>query len=132
MEKLSKESVSLFTVIACIAMLVAFFFLPAISFFGGSATPLKLMTDGAGWLGVIVLVIDMLVPFYLCLYAYRDQKALEPLKPIFAISPKLAYSLPLIALAVSLLVVFLGSESWAIILFAIAACCAYYIGQSAE
>lgn len=123
MEKLTKEQVSLFTALASVLMLVAFFFVR----FQGKA-PIELF-DRVGWFGVIVLILDLLTPIYLCLYAYRDWKALEPLKPIFGIGPSLAYSLPLIALSVTLFAIFY-EYGWSVILFAIGAICTYCIGKS--
>ena len=123
MEKFTKEQTSLFTVIACLVMLLAFFLVN-----NQGITPFKMLSDGyVGWFGVILLIVDMLVPVYLCLYAYRDNKALEPLKPILGISPKLAYSLPLIAWGATMLLYFLEMNFWAILLFLIAGCCAWFI-----
>ena len=124
MEKFTKEQTPLFTVIACIVMLLAFFLVSM-----GGVTPFEALKEGyVGWFGIILLIVDMLVPVYLCIYAYRDQKALEPLKPILGISPKLAYSLPLIAVGVTLLSYFMFmAESWSVILYFAAACCAFFI-----
>jgi len=128
MNKLTKEQVSLFTVIASIVMLVSFFLVK----FSGK-TPFEILSDGyVGWLGIVLLVVDLLVPIYLCIYAYRDNKQLEPLKPIFNISPKLAYALPLIALGVTVLVFLMEFSAWAILVYAIGACAAVYISQNAE
>lgn len=125
MDKLTKEQIGLFTAIASVLMLVAFFFVH----FSGRA-PVELF-EWAGWFGIIALILDMLAPIYLCLYAFRDQKVLEPLKPIFGISPALAYSLPLIALGITMLALFFDG-GWAVILYAIGAACAFYIGKSDE
>ena len=124
MEKFTKEQKPLFTVAACAVMLLAFFLVDM-----GGITPFKALSKGyVGWFGIILLIVDMLVPVYLCIYAFKDEKALEPLKPILGISPKLAYSLPLIAVAVSLLSYFMfTAEAWAIILYLVAACAAFFI-----
>ena len=126
MEKFTKEQTNLFSIIAAILMLVAFFFIK----FGGQA-PVEYLSRGAGWFGIITLVIAMLAPIYTCLYAFRDVKALEPLKPIFVLSPGLAFALPLIALGLVLLAMFFDG-GWPVILYAIGASAMLYIGQNSK
>lgn len=126
MEKFTKEQSSLFTVIACVVMLLAFFFVKL-----GMQAPVEYLSRGAGWFGVITLICAMLAPVYLCLYVYRDQKVLEPLKPIFGISPKLAYSLPLIALGLVLFAMYFDG-GWPVILYALAAGCVVFIGSNSN
>ena len=126
MEKFTKEQTGMFTIIASVLMLIAFFFVH----FGGQA-PVEYFSRGAGWFGIIALILDILAPIYVCLYAFRDQKALEPLKPILGISPGLAYSLPLIALGISLFALFF-EYGWAVILYAAGAAAAMFIGDNSK
>ena len=76
-------------------------------------------------------MIAMLAPIYTCLYAFRDVKALEPLKPIFVLSPGLAFALPMIALGLVLLAMFFDG-GWPVILYAIGASAMLYIGQNSK
>lgn len=123
MDKLTKEQIGLFTAIASILMLVAFFFIK----FGGQA-PVEYFSRGAGWFSIITLVIAMLAPIYTTLYAYRDQKALEPLKPIFVLG-SFTYALPIVALGLVLLGMFFDG-GWPVILYCLGAACVYKIGES--
>jgi len=130
MDKMTKEQTNLFSIIASVLMLVAFFFVKFTFRMGGfsaSATPVE-MIGRVGWFGTITLIIAMLAPIYTCLYAFRDQKALEPLKPIFVISPVLAFALPLIALGLCLFTMF-SDGGWPVILYAVGAAAIFYIGQ---
>ena len=122
MSKLTKEQVNLFTIAAVVLMLVAFFFVKY-----GFSAPIGLIGK-VGWFGTITLILALLAPIYTCLYAFRDQKALEPLKPIFVLSPGLAFALPLIALGLCLFAM-LVDGGWPIILYGLGAVCVYYIGQ---
>ncbi len=122
MSKLTKEQVNLFTIAAVVLMLVAFFFVKY-----GFSAPVGLIGK-VGWFGTITLILALLAPIYTCLYAFRDQKALEPLKPIFVLSPGLAFALPLIALGLCLFAM-LVDGGWPIILYGLGAVCVYYIGQ---
>ena len=122
MSKLTKEQVDLFTIAAVVLMLVAFFFVKY-----GFSAPVGLIGK-VGWFGTITLILALLAPIYTCLYAFRDQKALEPLKPIFVLSPGLAFALPLIALGLCLFAM-LVDGGWPIILYGLGAVCVYYIGQ---
>ncbi len=130
MEKLTKEQTSLFTVIAAIVMLLAFF-----AFKMPRVTPWELLTNGRGigFLGYIFLILFLIMPVYLCLYAYRDSKQLEPLKPILNFPPKLVYACPIILFVVLIVYQFIdngGASYWIYLLGAVAA---FYIGQkSAE
>lgn len=126
MEKFTKEQVGLFTVIASVLMLVAFFFVH----FGGQA-PVEYFSRGAGWFGIIALVLTLLAPIYAVLFAYRDQKVLEPLKPIFVLKPCQAYALPLVALCIALFAM-LFDGGWAVILYALGAVAVLFIGKSDE
>ena len=123
MSKLTKEQVNLFTIAAVVLMLVAFFFVKY-----GFSAPVGLIGK-VGWFGTITLIFALLAPIYTCLYAFRDQKALEPLKPIFVLSPGLAFALPLIALGLCLFAM-LVDGGWPIILYGLGAVCVYYIGQN--
>ena len=123
MSKLTKEQVNLFTIAAVVLMLVAFFFVKY-----GFSAPVELIGK-VGWFGTITLILALLAPIYTCLYAFRDQKALEPLKPIFVLSPGLAFALPLIALGLCLFAM-LVDGGWPIILYGLGAVCVYYIGQN--
>ena len=123
MDKFTKEQVTLFTIIGVVVMLIAFFFIH----FGGQA-PVEYFSRGAGWFGIICLVLDILAPVYLCLYLFKDTKALEPLKPIMGISPSLAFALPLIALGLTMFSFFF-EYGWPVILYGLAGACVYYIGQ---
>ncbi len=123
MSKLTKEQVNLFTIAAVVLMLVAFFFVKY-----GFSAPVGLIGK-VGWFGTITLILALLAPIYTCLYAFRDQKALEPLKPIFVLSPGLAFALPLIALGLCLFAM-LVDGGWPIILYGLGAVCVYYIGQN--
>ena len=123
MSKLTKEQVNLFTIAAVVLMLVAFFFVKY-----GFSAPIGLIGK-VGWFGTITLILALLAPIYTCLYAFRDQKALEPLKPIFVLSPGLAFALPLIALGLCLFAM-LVDGGWPIILYGLGAVCVYYIGQN--
>ena len=122
MDKLTKEQVNLFSIITSVLMLIAFFFVKM-----GYATPVG-MIGKVGWFGTITLILALLAPIYTCLYAFRDVKALEPLKPIFVLSPGLASALPLIALGLCLFASFFDG-GWAVILYAIGAAAIYCIGQ---
>ena len=126
MEKFTKEQNNLFTIIAAVVMLVAFFFIKL----GGQA-PVGYLSRGAGWFGIITLIIAMLAPIYTCLYAFRNEKALEPLKPIFVISPGLAFALPLIALGLCLFAMYFDG-GWPIILYALGAAAVLFIGQNSK
>ena len=129
MEKLTKEQIAIFTAIAVVVMLLAFFVVNFdLGMFSVSAVQL---IGKVGWFGTITLILAMLAPIYTVLYAFRDQKVLEPLKPIFILKPALAYSLPLIALGLVAFGAFL-SGGWPVILYAAAAACAFYIGKSDE
>lgn len=124
MDKLTKEQIGMFTAIAAILMLVAYFFVDAMM-----QPAVKYLSRGAGWFGIICLIIAMLAPIYTVLFAFRDQKVLEPLKPIFVLSPGMAYALPLIALGLCLFAAFFDG-GWGIILYAVGAVAAFKIGQS--
>lgn len=126
MEKFTKEQVTLFTIIGIIVMLIAFFFIH----FAGRA-PVEYFSRGAGWFGIICLVLDILAPVYLCLYLFKDNKALEPLKPIMGISTGLAFAMPLIALGLTILAMFFDG-GWPVILYGAAAGCVLYIGQNSK
>ena len=82
MDKLTKEQIAIFTGVAVVLMLVAFFF---VKFMRGYA-PVELIGE-VGWFGAITLVLALLAPIYTLLYALRDLKVLEPvmepIKPIF-------------------------------------------------
>lgn len=106
MNNLTKEQVSLFTAIAAGVMLIAFFFLNAISvsvmgFSYGVSMSSMLFNGLTNFLGIIACLIALLVPIYLLLYAYKDNQALASLKPIFKVSMKVA---AILALAAALLV----------------------------
>lgn len=122
MEKFTKEQTNLFSIIAAIAMLIAFFFVKL-----GYAAPVELIGK-VGWFGTITLILALLAPIYTCLYAFREQKALEPLKPIFVLSPGVAFALPLIALGLCLFAYFI-ENGWPIILYGLGAAAVFYIGQ---
>ena len=122
MDKMTKEQTNLFSIIAAVLMLVAFFFIKM-----GYAAPVG-MIGKVGWFGTITLILALLAPIYTCLYAFRNEKALEPLKPIFVISPGLAFALPLIALGLCLFAMYFDG-GWSIILYAIGAAAIFYIGQ---
>ena len=123
MDKMTKEQTNLFSIIAAVLMLVAFFFVKFMGF-----APVELLGKKAGWFGTIALIIAMLAPIYSCLYAFRDQKALEPLKPIFVLSPALAFALPLIALCVVFLSMCFSDFGWTLFLYTVGAVAIYYIG----
>lgn len=123
MEKFTKEQTNLFSIIASVLMLVAFFFVKI----SHAGAPVE-MIGRVGWFGTIALIIAMLAPIYTCLYAFRDQKALEPLKPIFVIGPGLAFALPLIALGICLFASYIDG-GWPVILYAVGAAAIFYIGQ---
>lgn len=125
MEKFTKEQTTLFTIIAVVLMLVAFFFVKM-----GFSAPVGLIGK-VGWFGTITLILALLAPIYTCLYAFRNEKALEPLKPIFVISPGLAFAIPLIALGLCLLASFLDG-GWPVILYGVGAACVFYIGQNSK
>ena len=100
MEKLTKEQIAIFTGVAVVLMLVAFFFLKFEGSVARSVAPVEMIGE-VGWFGTITLILALIAPIYTLLYALRDLKVLEPvmqpIKPIFAIKPALAYSLPFIA-----------------------------------
>ena len=128
MDKFTKEQTSLFTVIAAIVMLLAFFLFKMPGF-----TPWEMLYKGyIGWLGYIFAILFLLTPIYLCIYAYRDTKALEPLKPITNFSPKAVYSFPLILWCVFILYTFIDNGSAAVWVYLLAAVAAYFIGQKSE
>ncbi|MCR4958357.1 MAG: hypothetical protein K6B13_07115 [Prevotella sp.] len=123
MDKMTKEQTNLFSIIASVLMLVAFFFVKM----GYLGAPVE-MIGRVGWFGTITLIIAMLAPIYTCLYAFRDQKALEPLKPIFVMGPGLAFALPLISLGLCLFASYIDG-GWPVILYAVGAAAIFYIGQ---
>ena len=125
MDKFTKEQSTLFSIIASVLMLVAFLFVKL-----GYATPVE-MIGKVGWFGTITLILALLAPIYTCLYAFREQKALEPLKPIFVLSPALAFALPLIALGLCLFASFIDG-GWPVILYGVGAAAIYYIGQNSK
>lgn len=125
MGNLTKEQVNLFSIIASILMLVAFFFIKM-----GYYAPVELIGK-VGWFGTITLILALLAPIYTCLYAFREQKALEPLKPIFVVSPGVAFALPLIALGLCLFANFV-ENGWPIILYGVGAAAVFYIGQNSK
>ena len=131
MNKLTKEQIGIFTGVAVVLMLVAFFFLK----FNGSVAPVELIGE-VGWFGAITLVLALVAPVYTLLYALRDLKVLEPvmqpIKPIFAIKPALAYSLPLIAFGLVIFAMCFGFGGWPIFIYLIGAICAYSIGKNDE
>lgn len=131
MNKLTKEQIGIFTGVAVVLMLVAFFFLK----FNGGDAPVELIGE-AGWFGAITLVLALVAPVYTLLYALRDLKVLEPvmqpIKPIFAIKPALAYSLPLIAFGLVIFAMCFGLGGWPIFIYLIGAICAYSIGKNDE
>lgn len=127
MDKLTKEQVTMFTIIGVVVMLIAFFFVKIM----GDA-PIGLIGERyVGWFGKITLILALLAPIYTCLYAFRNEKVLEPLKPIFVLSPGLAFALPLIALGLCLFASFFDG-GWAVILYAIGAAAVFYIGQNSK
>lgn len=133
MDKLSKEQISLFTVIAAVLMLLAFFFFNLLPGGWHTVTPWKLLTEGRpGFLGYVFLILLLLVPIYLCLYAYRDAKPLEPLKPIFAIPSKLVYALPLILMVVLLFYSLIDQGMAAIWVYLLGAAAVFYLGLKSE
>ncbi len=131
MDKLTKEQIAIFTGVAVVLMLVAFFFLK----FEGSYAPVEMIGE-VGWFGTITLILALIAPIYTLLYALRDLKVLEPvmqpIKPIFAIKPALAYSLPFIAFGLVFLGMCFGYNGWPIFLYLIGAICAYFIGKKEE
>lgn len=133
MDKFTKEQISLFTVVAAVLMLLAFFFFNLIPGGWHTITPWKLLTEGRpGFLGYVFLILFLLTPIYLCLYAYRDVKALEPLKPIFKIPAKVVYLLPLILLCV-LIVYFLIDQGMAAVwVYLLGAAAVFYLGMKDE
>ena len=122
MDKMTKEQTNLFSIIAAVLMLVAFFFVKM-----GYGAPVEWIGK-VGWFGTITLILALLAPIYTCLYAFRDQKVLEPLKPIFVLSPGLAFALPLIALGLCLFAMYFDG-GWPVILYAIGAAAIFYVGQ---
>ncbi len=134
MNSLTKEQIALFSTIACAIMLVAFLFLPGISAgFGFSFTLFRLMTSGAPFLALILLLLAFLAPIYAILYIYKDKPALASLKPIFALSDKVVYALPAILIAIFFIYMIaegafsaLGFGSW---LYLIAAGCLCFLGM---
>jgi len=129
MNKLTKEQIGLFTAVACIVMLVAFFFVHFKIGGGRGSAPVEGIGE-VGWFGTITLIVAMLAPIYTLLYAFRDQKALEPLKPIFVLSPELAYALPLLAFGLVIFGMCFGYFGWTMFLYLAGAVAAYKIGES--
>lgn len=131
MEKLTKEQIAIFTGVAVVLMLVAFFF---VKFMRGYA-PVELIGE-VGWFGAITLVLALLAPIYTLLYALRDLKVLEPvmepIKPIFTIKPALAYSLPMIAFGLVIFSACFSDFGWTMFLYLAGAICAYAIGKKEE
>jgi len=124
--KFTKEQTSLFTVIAAVVMLLAFF---VFKYMG--LTPWELLSKGRyiGWLGYVFLILFLLMPVYLCLYAYRDTKPLEPLKPILGLPAKWVYAAPLILWGVFIIYMFIDSGAASIWVYLLAAAAVFYIGQ---
>ena len=109
MNNLTKEQINLYTVIGSAILLVCFFFLPGatVSMFGysASATMSKMLfAGGAGFIAVIAMILGLLCPIYLILYAYKDNPALAALKPIFVLDRKVAG----IVLAVAAVLILIG------------------------
>lgn len=127
MNNLTKEQIGMYTAIAAVIMLIGFFVVKFnLGFF--SVAPVELIGK-TGWFGTVCLILALLAPIYTCLYAYRDKKVLEPLKPIFSIKPALAYSLPLIVLGLIALGAFIDG-GWPVILYAVGAICVACVGNS--
>ena len=131
MEKFTKEQTNLFTIIASVLMLIAVFFVKFKIMGMGGEAPINAIGN-VGWFGTITLILAIIAPIYSCLYAFRDQKALEPLKPIFVVSPALAFAMPIIAFMLVLLGMCFGYFGWAMFLYALGAVAVYYIGQNSK
>ena len=127
--KLTKEQTSLFTVIAAIVMLLAFFVFKFSFGFGRGITPWEILTKGGiGFLGYVFLILFLLMPIYLILYAYRDAKPLEPLKPILGLPSKWVYAAPLILWSILVVYMFIEMGAAAAWVYLIAAVAAFFIG----
>ena len=104
---LTKEQISLYTVIGSAVLLVIFFFIPAgkVSFMGFSESfNMVNMMNGAGFFLTIGTILALLCPIYLLLYSYKDKEALKSLKPIFILDRKVAG----IVLAAAAVIVIIG------------------------
>ena len=136
MNNLTKEQINLYTVIGSAILLICFFFLPGatVSMFGFSvsATMVKMLfAGGAGFIAVIAMILGLLCPIYLILFAYKDNPALAALKPIFVLDRKVAG----IILAVAALLILIGVSieemvspgigTW---IYVIIAACICYLG----
>ena len=139
MSKLTKEQVRLFTVIPSLLMIVAFFIkidLGVImngnsSGFGVSLWDcLTASGINAGFLGTLILLLFLLVPIYLILFAYRDTKSLEPLKPIMKLSPKTAYIIPIVMFVALFVLGAMYAGITPLWLYLLGAIAIYFIGTS--
>ena len=87
MNNLTKEQVRLFSVIAGVLMLIAFFIPAKIDYFSVSFFDMLFSSYlPVGFWGTLALIIMLLMPIYIILYAFKEEKALEPIKPIFVSS----------------------------------------------
>jgi len=137
MNNLTKQQIRIFTIVPCVLMLVAFFVSVDLGTMLGGWGSYKvslwtLMTGDMpiGFWATLILILFLLCPIYLILYVFRDEQALQPLKPALNISPKVAYVIPIVLFV---LLLFIGSLKagltplWMYLLGAIAI---YFIGTS--
>ena len=139
MNKLTKEQVRLFTVIPSVLMIVAFFIKIDLGMMLGGyrgsygVSLWDCLTSSAipvGFLGTLILLLFLLVPIYLILFAYRDTKSLEPLKPIMKISPKVAYIIPIVMFVGLIVIGAMYASATPIWLYLLGAIAIYFIGTS--
>lgn len=109
---LTKEQISLYTVIGCAVLLIIWFFIPSgkVSFLGLSESfNMVNMVSGAGFLLTCGTLLAFLCPIYIILYTYRDKPALKSLKPIFVIDSKIS-GIVLVAAAILVIIGLLAHE----------------------
>lgn len=131
---LTKEQISLYTVIGCAVLLVIWLFIPSgkVSIMGFSESfNMVNMVSGAGFLLTISTLLTFLCPIYIILYSYKDKEALKALKPIFVLDRKIA-GIILAAAALLILIALFAHEiagpafgAW---LYLIIAACVCYLG----
>ena len=91
MNNLTKEQVSLYTVIGSAVLLVIWLLIPSISVsvFGyGTSAAMVNGLSGLGFIYTILILLLLLCPIYMILYSYKEKMA--SLKPIFVLDRKVA------------------------------------------
>ena len=133
MNNLTKEQIRLFSIIAGVLMLIAFFIPAKIDFFSISFFDMLFKGEfPVGFWGTIALIIMLLMPIYIILYAFKDEKALEPIKPILGLSPKIVYVMPICFFILLLLVGSMYAGITPLWIYVLAGLAVYFIGMKSQ